>query len=96
MLPGTVQLPRFCQLLFNPPLFCAYIQIDLAPANGVLNVSVTVSVRLFPDPVSVEPLPFTTHWLFCNVPDEPITRPPAYAPLSSVNQKFLDAVSTPK
>src|SRR5690348_15515386 len=87
--PGTVQLPRFCQPLFSPPLFWAYREMDFVPANAGLKVRVTVNVKLFPDPMSVEPLPFTTHWLFCRVPADPTARLPANAPLSSVNQIVL-------
>src|SRR5258705_469672 len=65
--PGTVQVPRVCQPLFNPPTVFAYRNIVLAPANAGLKLTDTVSDRLLPDPVADDPVPFTTHWLFCTV-----------------------------
>lgn len=68
---GTVQWPSVCQLAV-PAAFSTQTKVDFAPAKAGLKVIVTVNVRLFPEPVSVEPLPLSVHWLFCSEADDPI------------------------
>jgi len=69
--PGVgIQVPFCTQPLFElfPPAnrytFCC-------PVNAPLKVRFTVSVRLSPDVLKEEPVPFNVHWLFDTVAVEP-------------------------
>src|SRR5438477_520071 len=76
---GTVQFPRACQPLITPLLPAAYRKMVLPPVNAGLKVNETVSERLPPEPLADEPLPFSTHWLFCRVAPEPAVIGPSQA-----------------
>ena len=55
----------------------AYINIVCAPLNVLLKVRFSVIVKAFPEPPTVDPVPFNVHWLFCRLRLEPSPNGPS-------------------
>jgi hypothetical protein len=66
-----VHVPRLCHPLFCPSVLRPYRYTVFAPVNPLRNVTETVIDRLVPEPDTEDPVPFSVHWLFCTLPEDP-------------------------
>lgn len=66
-MPGTLHTPSACHPEFAGEVSCAAINEILLPAKGALKVIASVTVNVFPLPLSELPAPAIEHWLFCTV-----------------------------
>src|ERR1035441_2115543 len=89
-LAGTVQEPKACHPI-EPVGFAACRYTVLVPENTDWNVTMRFNVNTVPAVLTVEPLPFRTHWLFCWLPLPGVIVPAGAAPASVNNQSAFCA-----